>query len=42
MVSVITFPGFLAAYDDLADEKEGEESEDKRLPAMSVGQSSKS
>ncbi|NBV65913.1 MAG: type I DNA topoisomerase, partial [Actinobacteria bacterium] len=39
--SVITFPGFLAAYDDLADEKEGEESEDKRLPAMSVGQSVK-
>ena len=39
--SVITFPGFLAAYDDLADEKEGEESEDKRLPAMSVGQSIK-
>ena len=39
--SVITFPGFLAAYDDLVDEKEGEESEDKRLPAMSVGQSIK-
>jgi DNA topoisomerase-1 len=39
--SVITFPGFLAAYDDLADEKEGEESEDKRLPAMSLGQSVK-
>jgi DNA topoisomerase-1 len=39
--SVITFPGFLAAYDDLADEKEGEESEDKRLPAMNVGQSVK-
>ena len=39
--SVITFPGFLAAYDELADEKEGEESEDKRLPAMSVGQSVK-
>ena len=39
--SVITFPGFLAAYDDLVDEKEGEESEDKRLPAMSMGQSIK-
>ena len=39
--SVITFPGFLAAYDDLADEKEGEESEDKRLPAMNLGQSIK-
>ena len=39
--SVITFPGFLAAYDDLADEKEGEESEDKRLPAMNLGQSVK-
>lgn len=39
--SVITFPGFLAAYDDLVDEKEGEESEDKRLPAMSIGQTVK-
>ena len=39
--SVITFPGFLAAYDDLVDEKEGEESEDKRLPAMNIGQSVK-
>jgi len=39
--SVITFPGFLAAYDDVADEKDGEESEDKRLPAMSIGQSVK-
>ena len=39
--SVITFPGFLAAYDDLVDEKEGEESEDKRLPTMSMGQSIK-
>jgi DNA topoisomerase-1 len=39
--SVITFPGFLAAYDDLAEEKEGEEAEDKRLPAMSIGQSVK-
>ena len=39
--SVITLPGFLAAYDDVADEKDGEESEDKRLPAMSIGQSVK-
>jgi len=39
--SVITFPGFLAAYDDVVDEKEGEESEDKRLPAMNIGQSVK-
>jgi DNA topoisomerase-1 len=38
--SVITFPGFLAAYDDLSEEKD-EESEDRRLPAMVVGQSVK-
>lgn len=36
--SVLTFPGFLAAYDEIADEKTDEESEDRRLPAMSVGQ----
>lgn len=36
--SVLTFPGFLAAYDETADEKSDEESEDRRLPAMSVGQ----
>jgi DNA topoisomerase-1 len=36
--SVLTFPGFLAAYDEIADEKSDEESEDRRLPAMSVGQ----
>jgi DNA topoisomerase-1 len=39
--SVITFPGFLAAYDDIVDEnaKVDEEATDKRLPAMTVGQS---
>jgi DNA topoisomerase-1 len=38
--SVITFPGFLAAYDDIAtDENKDEESEDRRLPAMTIGQS---
>jgi DNA topoisomerase-1 len=35
--SVVTFPGFLAAYEDLTDEKNEEES-DKRLPAMTEGQ----
>ncbi|CAB4366913.1 unannotated protein [freshwater metagenome] len=40
--SVITFAGFLAAYDDIAtDENKDEESEDRRLPAMSIGQSVK-
>ena len=40
--SVITFPGFLAAYDDVAtDENKDEESEDRRLPAMTIGQSVK-
>ena len=39
--SVITFAGFLAAYDDIADEKSDEESEDRRLPAMTIGQSIK-
>ena len=39
--SVITFPGFLAAYDDIVEEKTDEESEDKRLPAMTVGQAVK-
>ena len=39
--SVVTFPGFLAAYDEVVDEKEGEESEDRRLPAMTVGQNVK-
>ena len=35
--SVVTFPGFLAAYEDVTDEKSEEES-DKRLPAMTEGQ----
>jgi DNA topoisomerase-1 len=35
--SVVTFPGFLAAYEDVTDEKNEEES-DKRLPAMTEGQ----
>jgi DNA topoisomerase-1 len=35
--SVVTFPGFLAAYEDVTDEKSDEES-DKRLPAMQEGQ----
>jgi DNA topoisomerase-1 len=40
--SVITFAGFLAAYDDVAtDENKDEESEDRRLPAMTIGQSVK-
>jgi DNA topoisomerase-1 len=40
--SVVTFPGFLAAYDDVAtDENKDEESEDRRLPAMTIGQSVK-
>jgi DNA topoisomerase-1 len=37
--SVITFPGFLAAYDDSSDEKSDED--EKRLPAMASGQSIK-
>ena len=37
--SVITFQGFLAAYDDAGEEKSDEE--DKRLPAMAAGQSIK-
>ena len=39
--SVITFHGFLAAYDDATEEKNDEENEDRRLPAMSVGQAIK-
>jgi DNA topoisomerase-1 len=35
--SVVTFPGFLAAYEDVSDEK-NEEDSDKRLPAMQEGQ----
>jgi len=40
--SVLTFPGFLAAYEDVvSDENKDEESSDKRLPAMTIGQSVK-
>jgi DNA topoisomerase I len=40
--SVITFAGFLAAYDDIAtEENKDEESEDRRLPAMTIGQAVK-
>ncbi|MDA2963434.1 MAG: type I DNA topoisomerase, partial [Actinomycetota bacterium] len=40
--SVITFLGFLAAYDEIvSDENKDEESTDKRLPAMALGQSVK-
>jgi DNA topoisomerase-1 len=39
--SLTVFPGFLAAYDDITEEKTDEESEDKRLPAMTVGQAVK-
>jgi DNA topoisomerase-1 len=35
--SVVTFPGFLAAYEDVSDEK-NEDENDKRLPAMQEGQ----
>ncbi len=37
--SVVTFPGFLAAYEEIIDDKNGdEESTDRRLPAMIEGQ----
>jgi DNA topoisomerase-1 len=38
--SVVTFPGFLAAYDEVQseDSNKDEESSDKRLPVMSQGQ----
>ena len=40
--SVVTFPGFLAAYEEITDEgKDGEEDDSKRLPAMAVGDSMK-
>jgi DNA topoisomerase-1 len=35
--SVVTFPGFLAAYEDVSDDKSEDES-DKRLPTMIIGQ----
>ncbi|MEJ6627101.1 MAG: type I DNA topoisomerase [Actinomycetes bacterium] len=42
--SVITFPGFLAAYEDIVEDKAGDDEaaeSDKRLPAMAVGDSIK-
>ena len=41
--SVVTFPGFLAAYEDIQDENSSEKEDDasKRLPPMSVGDSMK-
>jgi DNA topoisomerase I len=42
--SVVTFPGFLAAYEEIVEDKSGDEESaesDKRLPAMAVGDSIK-
>jgi DNA topoisomerase I len=42
--SVVTFPGFLAAYEEIVEDKSGDDESaesDKRLPAMSVGDSIK-
>ena len=39
--SVVTFPGFLAAYEEITDEKEEVDDDSKRLPAMTVGDSMK-
>jgi len=36
--SVITFAGFLAAYEDIVEEKGDVDESDRRLPAMSVGE----
>ena len=36
--SVIVFPGFLSAYEDIIEEKVDVEEVDRRLPAMSVGE----
>ena len=36
--SVITFAGFLAAYEDIVEEKSDVDESDRRLPAMSVGE----
>ena len=36
--SVVTFAGFLAAYEDVVEEKADVEDTDRRLPAMSVGE----
>ena len=35
--SVIVFPGFLSAYEDIVEDKTDIEETDRRLPAMSVG-----
>ena len=42
--SVITFPGFLAAYEEIVEDKSGDDESaesDKRLPAMAIGDSIK-
>jgi DNA topoisomerase I len=42
--SVVTFPGFLAAYDEIVEDKSGDEvinESDRRLPPMKVGDSIK-
>ncbi len=36
--SVIAFPGFLSAYEDIVEDKTDIEETDRRLPAMSVGE----
>ena len=36
--SVVVFAGFLAAYEDIVEEKADSEETDRRLPAMSVGE----
>lgn len=36
--SVISFAGFLAAYEDIVEEKADSEEVDRRLPAMSIGE----
>ena len=36
--SVIAFAGFLAAYEDIVEEKADSDEGDRRLPAMSVGE----
>jgi DNA topoisomerase-1 len=36
--SVISFAGFLAAYEDIVEEKVDSDEDDRRLPAMSVGE----
>ena len=36
--SVVVFPGFLSAYEDIIEDKTDMDSTDRRLPAMSVGE----